>query len=131
MGGKEQLYICACEESVASVLGCHCSKNPQLFPLNMQICPLQARSTTGQYCLIRGVKLAGWVLLPPHPVQDQKNERCFPMQPVPTALAESASLSSQNLSLSLLKESERSVVYACVVHSPWIIRCLCACCFFN
>jgi len=26
MGGKEQIYICACEESVASVFRCHCSK---------------------------------------------------------------------------------------------------------
>lgn len=29
----------------------------------------------GQYCLIWRVKLAGWVLLLPHPVQDQKKKK--------------------------------------------------------
>lgn len=76
------------------------AKNPQQFLLNMHVRSLHVQPTTGQYCLIRGVKLAGWVLLLPHPVQDRKDERCFPMQPLPTALAESASLSSQNRSLS-------------------------------
>lgn len=66
------------------------------FLLNMHVCPLLAQSTMGRYCLLRRVKLAGWVLLLPHPVQDQKNERCLPMQLVPTALAKSASLSSGN-----------------------------------
>lgn len=71
------------------------AKNPQRFLLNMHVWSLHVQSTTGQCRLIGGLKLAGWVLLLPHPVQDQKDERCFPMQPVPTASAESASLSSQ------------------------------------
>lgn len=69
MGGKQRLYICACEESMASGSGCHCSKNPQLFSLH--VCPLHVRSTTGRRYLTRGVKLAGWVRSPPHPEQDQ------------------------------------------------------------
>lgn len=84
MGGKEQLYICACELSVASMSGCHCSKNPQKFLLHMRVRPLHVQSTVGQYCLIRGVKLAGWVSMLPHPMQDQKKmkdaSQCSPFR---------------------------------------------------
>lgn len=74
MGGKEQLYICACEKSVATVFGFHCSKKSKAL-LNMHACLLHVQSTMGQFCLIRGVKLAGWVLFfSPHPVQDQKKK---------------------------------------------------------
>lgn len=41
----------------------------------MHKCPLLLeQSTTGRYCLVWGVKLAGWVLLLPHPAQDQKKK---------------------------------------------------------
>lgn len=33
--GRTALHPCMCSE-------CHCSKNPQLFLLNMHICPLHA-----------------------------------------------------------------------------------------
>lgn len=52
--------------------------HPQKFLLNMHKCPLLLeQSTAGRYCLIWGVKLAGWVLLLPHPAQDQKKKKAF------------------------------------------------------
>lgn len=98
--GREQLYICACEESVASVFGCHCSKNPQRFLLNMRVCPLPRTIHDGTVLSnhVSETCRVGLVASPPC-AGPKKKERCFPMQPVPTALAESASLGSQNLSV--------------------------------
>lgn len=112
MGGKEQLYICACEESVASVFRWHCSKRQSTatFTQHAYLSPSLYKSTTGQWGSLTeggwGVKLEGWVLLLPHPVQDPKYEKkkerktrkCCTTQPLPTALAESASPGSPNLS---------------------------------
>lgn len=35
MGGKECLHICACGKTMASVLECHCSRNPHLVSLDV------------------------------------------------------------------------------------------------
>lgn len=77
MGGKERLYICACE---ASVFSCRImtimriqkksyKRPPQQFLLNMHRRPPLVQSTVGQGvgCLMGGVKLAGWDSRLPHP----------------------------------------------------------------
>lgn len=51
------------------------AKNPQKCLLNMHVCSFHVGSTMGRYGLIRALKLAGWVLLPPHPLQKQKNRK--------------------------------------------------------
>lgn len=47
MGGKECLHICACGKTMASVLECHCSRNPHLVLLDV-ICSIHVQSTMGQ-----------------------------------------------------------------------------------
>lgn len=76
-------------------------KNPKHFSLTCRMCPLHVESTTGQYYRIRELNLQGGSsCFPTLGRTEKKKKKCFLMQSVPTALAESASFTSQNRSLS-------------------------------